>query len=744
MKTLRQRLVSGGSSSVTSDERPTISTSVVDRKDECRDVQGFLDSPTHSLLFVTGLDEVGKMTVIETAHAQSGRSDTVIIRLTPESSLEFLLNSVARSVGLPADVSITDLAFAKDQTLVERIRSGMSVIIDNAQFLTDHGTWRDNRAGDFIRDLAEAVSSRNGRLILVSNRRLDVDGFSQSRIRRLTIGGLQADDAHIVLDQHLRRVGLRPEHFPQAERQSLAVGLGGHPGAIALAASYVEESGFATVSDDVRQRRGVHEKIVARILRQSQFSEEETLILALMCLARVPVPIDVFHNVVSFPAAPSVFSLIHQTIVDRGAYDRVSVNDLVRGYASLPDVDETTRTLFHKAAASQFTNLAKGGEAAQHLRWAVEADYHARLAGDSNLAPKVTQLIDGALGAIKVLIADHQYEKAKPLIDHLLASQRLPEVTELAALVHARLGLADDALTLAKETVALDSTRTWILSEVGRVALFVHRKDIAENAISLARKLGRDDSYLAVLEGQMHLRDHNSSAAAECFQRAMHLSEGERFHNTWPYFYYGRTLLKVDRVPDALEILFNGEKIEADKQRPNRKVLVALRTQLALANLYAGHHENAARLMALVYEEDRGNPEVVWAMAFLRGAQQSTDVATTALRELDPNKARDRYQRCQIHLYRALIWLGLGEKDHASRELSFAHAADPRNVFVLLRWADTLLRMARESQSEGEPEAAFYCAEQAKTLCNKVLEFNAGNAEALAMLERISDEFGLR
>ncbi len=42
-----------------------------------------------------------------------------------------------------------------------------------------------------------------------------------------------------------------------------------------------------------------------------------------------------------------------------------------------------------------------------------------------------------------------------------------------------------------------------------------------------------------------------------------------------------------------------------------------------------------------------------------------------------------------------------------------------------------------------KPEAAYLCAEQAKTVAEKVLEFDADNSEALRILETISDEFNV-
>ena len=49
----------------------------------------------------------------------------------------------------------------------------------------------------------------------------------------------------------------------------------------------------------------------------------------------------------------------------------------------------------------------------------------------------------------------------------------------------------------------------------------------------------------------------------------------------------------------------------------------------------------------------------------------------------------------------------------------------------------------RDSKSERELEIAHECAEQAKTLAEKVLEFDTMNKEAIKILEKIYDDFNI-
>ena len=149
-------------------------------------------------------------------------------------------------------------------------------------------------------------------------------------------------------------------------------------------------------------------------------------------------------------------------------------------------------------------------------------------------------------------------------------------------------------------------------------------------------------------------------------------------------------------------------------------------------------------MLDLVVSDDSGNPEVARVFAYYRAATGAKDVALKAISELNPDRARDRHERCQIHSFRGLFMLNIGHKERASEEFSMAHSEDPRNVFVMLRWANALVEIARDSKADREPEAAYLCAEQAKTVAEKVLEFDADNNEALRILETISDEFNVQ
>ncbi len=716
---------------------------LINREDEIKTIRVFLESRHESVLVVTGLEGVGKTTILDAAIAQAGRSRAITITLTPDSSPDFIAEYLARSLRLPRSSgdAIVSMASLANIAIGDFLPFGSILVIENAHYLFEHDYWRDQQTPTLLKAITAATYQRSAKLIIEANRRIDLD-IDPARTRRVWIKGLGPEPGRLFLDQQLRRAGLDPGHYAEPVRSQVASDLGGHPGAIILATEYIDELGIEEVATELKLRTGVHSKIVRQILSQLSFSEEEQAILSLLSQSRIPIPATVLNSVLFHNCLPSVNTLIRKSVVERHAQEHVALAPLVAGFADFANLAPETILRFHFVMAENFAQLSGGGQDAVHLRWAVESRYHAQLAGNPQLAPNIGDLIDGLLGAAIDLIRQKRFEQARPSIDELLRSHRTGETCELGAVVYARLGMVEEALVLAKEAISLDPHRGWALTEVGRLALHVHRDEVAVDALNVARKLGHDTTYAATLEGRIHLRRSDLDEAIGAFQRGVSLSEARPHHGDgWPYFYLGRTLIRGNRLDEAVEVLFRGEEAESERYRTRRDVLVAIRTQLALAYILLDNLPAAERLLGLILSHDARTPEVAKVAAYFRAASGARDVAEKALRELDPLRARDRFERCQGYLFRGLFYLQLDQPENASREFALGHREDPRNVFVLLKWANTLVEMATESTGNGEMEIARYCAEQAQTVAKKVIEFDTDNGEALRILEKLAFDF---
>lgn len=714
---------------------------MLDREDEVFHVKSFLTDPQQTLIHVIGLQAVGKSAVITAARNQTGHNRAHVIPLTQDVTPEYVASAVLLALGVPFDTATDSPILVLREIDARRIPRGSVFLFEEAQNLATRLIWRDPAFPEVFELLLDYAEQQNSKVILESTVRLDLATTDPNRTKRIWIKGLDAEFGSQLLDQQLRRSGLDPDLFSQENRRTIAGCLDGHPGALILASEHIEHQGIEQVIRDVQKKRGVHSRIVERFIRGLQITDEEQDVLSLLNNARSFIPVSMISHAIERDTSRAVYNLWRMALLIRGKDDTVSLTGLLRGFASFSPPNPDVLTRFHVAAANYFINTLNVEDTEAQLRAAIEARYHAFAAGHSELAPDLGSLADGALGAAMNLVSENRYERARPILDRLLQTSRdKPEVLELAAVTYARLGLCEEALALAKEAISLQPSRVWVLTEVGRLALYVHRDEITENALEIAKATGQDNTFIATLEGKIWLRREMTEEAIASFQRGVQMAE----HDAWPHFYLGRTYNEMGRFKDAIAVLQDGEEMESQRWHPRRRVLAAIRTQLALAYMYDDDMENAERWLGIVAEEDADNPEVARAFAYLKIKQGNEKLASRALSNLQPGKANNRHQRAQIHLFRALFYHSAGLKEKASEEFNQASLADPRNVFVLLRWAETLVEMAHEADAESKPEAARVCAERAQDVAGSVLKFDRDNADALRLLEQLSDDFNVQ
>ena len=711
---------------------------IINRKIECDGIRRCLANPRMPLCLVHGLSVVGKSTVIDTAIGQAGYRNVYRIQLARDSTPQFLAESLLRQFRRSASPHRNNAVQVIRLELSPLLPRNAVIVIERAHLLLQDFIWRAPASPQLIAVVADAVRSRDSTVIVESEVSLEVPLPDPSRACRIPIRGLPDDEGLVFFDQQLRRAGLTPTHYGEEQRRAIVKGLGGHPGAIILSSEYVEQVGIEQVVGDISSRRGIHGQIVRKIVRRLHLSDEQRLVMSLLSLARAPLPAAVLTKAIkAFNPLPLVRQLQKLAFVERFAHDFVAVAGLISGYAELPLPDRQTANAFHDAAARAFARLAEKGETSDQLRWAVESRYHAFAAGNPSLAPDIREFADGALGALQSLVDENEYEKAQRIADELLRLHRTAEILQLTAIVYARLGKSEEALTLAKEAVSKQPQRVWILTEVGRLALHVHQVEVAQDAVRIAKATGTDSAFIAVLEGRILQRKQDTDGAIDAYRRATEIAR----YDGWPFFHLGRALVREGEVEEAVDVLHRGEEIETSRHHPRTGALAAIRTQLAIAYLLLEDLENAQRWLELVADDQ--SAEVARVTAYVELRSGAMDAVERAMNKLDPRSIRSRHDRAQAHLFRSLFYLHIGHREKASEELSRAHQADPRNVFVLLRWAVVLLDIAADAAGEGEHEATRVCAERAKEVANKVLEFDKDNAEALRILECVADDFNV-
>ncbi len=709
---------------------------IVGRQDEIRGLTSFLNDKSFVIYQISGMNAIGKTSVVQTAIEQTGHQNVFSIKLVKASTPGFIWASLIAQLGYAPHEA---RAFSIEKVrplLVDHLPRNSVLVIENAHHCLEHRTWRDSRFPELFKGLYELFREFNCKLVIETAVKLKLDFVEPNSLKLCRLSGLKDIDGTNLLRQQLRRVSLNPQNYSPHQYLEVVKKLGAHPGAIILASEYIEQVTMSKVLEDIHKRKGSYSAIVRRIIKELNLTEDESLVIALLSLARRPVPSQVVVQAAKFDDLAVLSDLYQAALIERYENDHIMVAELLRNFADLPPLNPDQERDFHQAAAKAFDSLATSTDSVQQIEWAVESKYHAFACGKPSLASQVIELIDGSLAAAKEFTQRQKYEEAKIIIESVLKVDRQVETLELAAQIYANLGECDLALSLAKEAPREPGESSWIFTEVGKCALYFNRTDVAKNAVALA-KARRMSTYALILEGKIHLKEQQPNEAINAFRSGVNISENDG----WPHFYLGRELIRKGIFDQAIEALEEGEQIEHQRWKPRRSVLGAIRTQLANAHLLDGDIEKAEIWLKLLAADP--SPEAARAFAYIRIKANKGVVTKNSLVDLDPRTARSRFEKCQICLFRGIFYLTAGMPAEASEEFRRASQADPRNLFVLLRWSQSLVELARESKSVRDPEAAHECAEQAKTLAEKVLEFDRMNKEALKILEKLYDEFNI-
>ena len=720
-------------------ERIPDALSVVDRETEVSAVAEFLDSTTTTVLEVTGLPQIGKSSLLNKALRQSGITSVCRVPLTGTSSAEYLVYTLLkRGSGQPEPPYSEPSAVVSSTSMLDAIRRQRVIIFERAHLLVDFGTWRDEQIGSVIAAIIDVAHEANVKLIFETQRELPIE-FSDPSIRqRLRVMGFRSHLRQFgvtIFDAQLRRVGLSTEALSEDSKRSIVDRLGGHPVAIVLAADALYEEGRETVLKALKERRGFYQAFLAKLLRTLNLTDQDQTILRLLTLARVPVERTVVLSNEAFPAAPVLRNLIALGTVDTASDGRIEIAGVLRQYFDPKELAPRLNEAFHRTAARVFEAAAERNPS--NLEAAVEAEYHGGVVGlDIRLS---SGLLDGALATAQHYFDSQRYNEAGTILDVLLRKRRSREVLRLAAQVAARLNQGVTALALARETLQQNPQDTRFLGTLVKIFLSQYQGDtIARKLIELARSIGVEDVSVLVAEGRMYLRQNKLHDATEVFSRAQQLSR----YNPWPYYYLGTTYQRMGRLEEAIDVLLEGQEFYYKVEARSRNALNAIRTQLSLAYLFSDEIDAAAQILDPLFEEDTSSPEVIRAYAVLTIKRDGIQMAEKAFDRLKKAKVRNRFDRCQLHLFYGLFQLGIDNPHEASKEFAKAHAADRSNVYVMMKWANTLYGIARDRYLDRDTMYEGYVSDCAQ-LVKKILEFDPDNYEGINLMNSLHQGFGV-
>lgn len=411
---------------------------------------------------------------------------------------------------------------------------------------------------------------------------------------------------------------------------------------------------------------------------------------------------------------------------------RVQIAGVLREYFDPNVLSPTQIEAFHRAAGKAFEEMAR--DEPEHLEAAIEAEYHSGAAGFQVSVD--SRLIDGALATAQEHYRAQRYDEAARILDTLLRTRRTRDVVRLAAHVAARRNQSGMAIQLAREVLVSDPRDTRLLADLSKIALSQYQDDTTvEKVIDLARSIGVEDVSISIVEARMLLRRHKLQDAERVLVRARQIT---RF-SAWPYYYLGVTYFRMGRIDDAIEVLEDGQEFFYRNEGRSRNALNAIRTQLGVVYLFANEIEAAGRVLDLLIEEDP-SPEVARAYAALTIRRDGIQQAERAFARLSEASIRNRFDRCQFHLFYGLFQRGIGNVKEAELQFAKAHAADKSNVYVMMKWARALYELATEHYSSGNDVYETY-VKDCGMLVKRILGFDTDNREGIALLEDLNRNF---
>ncbi len=712
--------------------------SIVDRDSDARAIHTLLDDSATTVIEVAGLTQIGKTAVIEKALAESGIQSFLRVPLNATSSPDYVLYSILlRSNGKPAPPYSDPANTALDPAVSSALAGLQLLIFEDSHNLLNGPNWRDESFGPVFRGIIEAASAQGVKIIFEVRRELPLDLPNPAMRTRHTVRGLSnalRDSGVSILDAQLRKAGSRPGDFDRRDKEAIVDKLGGHPVAIALAASVVSEEGTAPLLASLKDRKGSIFLFVHRLVEGLSVSDQERTILQLLSLARSAIPPEVIYASVDFPAAAPLRNLVAMGVLEESsASGHLEVAGILRDYFDSRDLAHDLAIRFHSVAADAFAVIAKK---ANSISAAVDCEYHAGLAGKP--APLATKLVDGAFATASKLFEQERFNEAGDILETLLRGRKSLDVLRLAALTAGRQSNYGRAVEYAREVFNRNPRDARLLAELARIAMTQFQADRADQLIAIAQRAGVEDVSVLLVEGQLRMRKGSLPDARKALERACELTRD----NPWPYYYLGKLYVKTGDLTSAISVLHDGEEFIYAHNIRSRRALNAMKTELGLAYLLDERADLAAPIIESLLEEDPNSPEVIRAYAVLTIKRKGIARARDVLEELKKARIRNNADRCQFHLFCGLFYLGVDDPMQAAAEFEKAHAADRSNVFVMMRWARTLYELGVERWNETDDSHKAYLR-QCAYLVKKILEFDKDNPEGLLLLNKLHTVFNI-
>jgi tetratricopeptide (TPR) repeat protein len=374
------------------------------------------------------------------------------------------------------------------------------------------------------------------------------------------------------------------------------------------------------------------------------------------------------------------------------------------------------------------------------IEYAIEAEFHARFIGQT---PRVaTRLLDSQIGFATALQKEGKFEEAKGILDQIIKVKDSREILRLSTIVDAELGFYAHVVDKARRLFIENPSDSMLFQILTKLSLKHSREDVAEQLVAIAQGTGIDETSIFIVQGDIARRRKKLDQAEWYYREA--LNSDSRKRTAWPYYHLGVTLIKLNEIEKAIDILYEGLILCEKKPWFGHNVKSAISTQLGIAYVLNGDLAAGEPIIMQNIEQYPEHPEIVHAYAFLIVKREGVNKAEEAYEKFKMAKPRSAKQRALYNLFYALFLSEVGKKVEANDHFSLAHKYEENNVYIMIKYAESLYTLAVLSKIELNKSLAEEYARKCGDIIRKILAFDHDNGPGNRIRVDLYNEFQMQ
>ena len=540
----------------------------------------FFRSPNTGLMFLSGPSGIGKSDLYNVFFRKSLPDwRPIIIRIAEGGGTPKLLVSIAQSLGMFFDIDAIAAAsphvFKERALKIARKLASLSkaiLVLDDVGAILTTGNGRDFKMFSVLLDaLCEAGITPEVKIIVVSSAHLASSLVKRPGSTSHRLAFLDERYIERIIERDIRKAACSVEVPTPEILLKLAHLAHGHPLVAKLIAEVVRQRG----SDAVSQEGGmdiVASAVSERLLSQVSLTEEETRVLEVVSVFRVPVARDLLFQIPEFsPYEKSIRDLSERVFLN---FDGVSLeqHEVVKRHFRRLATQHGRLNTAHTAAASYFERLIQLKGKENSILECAELAHHLASVGEYEKAKELRAFVLEEIKPIAKMKYRHKdYIGALELFKILKdVSPHDPEILAYVARCHGRLAHWTECNQEFEAGVRAAAGRGlaswWIYRDWGQLLARYDRLPDAKEKLALAEKsfAGQNNPSLKATRAFMACQEGDLKRAAELYEETLSLNP---YHH-YTLFYYQKLLrntgdiVRAEELKRKLEALEEGENLE--------------------------------------------------------------------------------------------------------------------------------------------------------------------------------------